>query len=223
MAIERNSEALRGILAALFAMLEQVGGATAARIPRPLHRGVLGVLRPAESAVRRLIVIAARGLAVKLAPSRPMPQGLIGRGRGNRLAFRLFDPRKRFAPSRRGTGPRAIPRILIFGRDPRVVALWSSLAPGAASPPPPDDGCVNAHRLSLRLQAVKLALEDLPRQARRLVRLQARREKVPSLRLRSPMRPGRPPGHRRKPVREIDHVLAECHALAWDAMAPDTS
>jgi hypothetical protein len=227
-AIERNSEALKGILAALFAMLEQAGGA---RLPRPLHRAVLSVLRPVESAVRRLIVIAARGLAVKPKPSRPMPQGLIGRGRRNRLAFRLFDPRKRFAPSRRETGPRAIPRIHIFGRDPRVAALWSSLGTGTASAPPPpaapapppDDGLIDARRLSLRLQAVKLALENLPRQARRLVRLRARREKVPALRLKSPLRPGRPPGHRRRPVHEIDHVLAECHGLACDALAPDTS
>jgi hypothetical protein len=150
-----------------------------------------------------------------------MPLGLIGRGRRNRLAFRLFDPRKRFAPSRREAGPRAIPRIRVFGRDPRVIALWAP--PTAAPAPPPDDGRIDARRLSLRLQAVKLALEDLPRQARRLVRLRARREKVPDLRFKSPLRPGRPPGHRRRPVHEIDHVLAECHGLAWDALAPDTS
>jgi hypothetical protein len=107
-AIERNSEALKGILAALFAMLEQAGGATA-RLPRPLHRAVLSVLRPAESAVRRLIVIAARGLTVKPAPARPVPQGLTGRGRRDRLAFRLFDPRKRFLPERRGAGPACHP------------------------------------------------------------------------------------------------------------------
>ena len=71
LAIERNSEALKGIVAALFAMLGLVGEATVSRIPQPLHRAVLRVLRPAESAMRRLIVIAARGLVVKLVPSRP--------------------------------------------------------------------------------------------------------------------------------------------------------
>jgi hypothetical protein len=150
-----------------------------------------------------------------------MPQGLAGRGRRDRLAFRLFDPRKRFAPSRREAGPRAVPRIRVIGRDPRVIALWAP--PPVLSAPPPDDGRIDARRLTLRLQAVKLALDDLPRQARRLVRLRARREKVPDLRFRSPQRPGRPPGHRRRPVHEIDRVLAECHALAWDAMAPNTS
>ncbi len=64
-AIERNSEALEGIIEALFAMLGLASDATVSRIPQPLHRAVLRVLRPAESAMRRLIVIAARGLVVK--------------------------------------------------------------------------------------------------------------------------------------------------------------
>ena len=95
LAIKRNSEALTGIIAALFAML---GDATVSRIPKPLHSAVLRVLRPAESAVRRLIVIAARGLVVKVAPSRPMPKGqMIGKGGGSRLpAFQLYDTRKYF-------------------------------------------------------------------------------------------------------------------------------
>ena len=93
-AIERNSEALNGIVGALFAMLGLAGEATVGRIPQPLHRAVLRVLRPAESAVRRLIVIAARGLVVKLTPSRPMPVVPIGKGRQSghsRPSFPLFD------------------------------------------------------------------------------------------------------------------------------------
>src|SRR5215212_2366965 len=89
-ALKHHSEALKGIIAALFAML---GEATVSRIPKSLHSATLLVLRPAESAVRRLIVVAARGLVVKLAPSRPMPKGLkIGKGNGSRLsAFQLYD------------------------------------------------------------------------------------------------------------------------------------
>ena len=96
LAIKHNSEALKGIIAALFAMLGLDGTDTVSRIPKPLHRAVLLVLRPAESAVRRLIVIAARGLVVKVAPSRPMPKGqIIGKGGGSRLpAFQLYDTRK---------------------------------------------------------------------------------------------------------------------------------
>ncbi|MDO8353424.1 MAG: hypothetical protein Q7T14_08170, partial [Aestuariivirga sp.] len=77
LAIKRNSEALKGIIETLFAMLGLDGDATVSWIPKPLHSAVLLVLRPAESAMRRLIVIAARGLVVKAAPSRPMPKGQI--------------------------------------------------------------------------------------------------------------------------------------------------
>ena len=75
LAIKRNSKALKGIIEVLFALLGLDGTDAASRIPRSLHSAVLGVLRPAESAVRRLIVIAARNVVVKLAPSRPMPEG----------------------------------------------------------------------------------------------------------------------------------------------------
>jgi hypothetical protein len=222
-AIERNSEALKGIVEALFAMLGLAGDATVGRIPQSLHRAVLRVLRPAESAVRRLIVIAARGLVVKLAPSRPMPAGPIGRGGGGRRAsFQLFDPRKNFAALRRRRFTRNPPRIHFFGSDPRVAALWPAPVP-APDPAPLPDGLVNAERLTRRLQALKLALEDLPRQARRLARWRVKRENMPNPKFKSPLRPGRPPGYRRKPVHEVDEVLAECHGLAFDAMKPDTS
>ncbi len=222
-AIERNSEALSGIVETLFAMLGLVGSATLARIPQPLHRAVLRLLRPAESAVRRLVVIAARGLVVKVASSRPMPAGPIGRGGGRRRpTFRLFDPRKSFALLRDATAARMLPRIHVFTGDPRVAALWSAPQPLAAPAAPPA-GVVNAARISRRLQALKSALEDLPRQARRLARWRLKRENAPSLKFRSPLRPGPPPGHRRKAVHEVDAVLAECHGLAWDALRLDTS
>ena len=221
-AIERNSEALKSIVEALFAMLGLDGDATRLRIPQPLHRAVLRVLRPAESAMRRLIVIAARGLVAKPAPSRPMPQGLIGRGGRKRLSFQLFDPRKNFASPRRRRFTRNPPRIHIFGSDPTVASLWAARRP-IADPVSPPDGLVGAARLTRRLQALKFALEDLPRQARRLARWRVRRENAPSPKFRSPLRPGHPPGHHRKPVHEVDEVLAECHGLACDAMKPDTS
>ena len=76
---------------------------------------------------------------------------------------------------------------------------------------------------SRRLQALKLALNDLPRQAKRLARWQHRREASPSHKFLSPLWPGHPPGYRRKPIHEVDDVLIECHALAFEAMRPDTS
>ena len=86
LAIKRNSEALKGIIAALFAMLGLDGDAVS-RIPRSLHRAVLRVLRPAESAVRRLIVIAARGLGGEGGAFASHAQGAqsIGKGGGPRF------------------------------------------------------------------------------------------------------------------------------------------
>ena len=224
-AIERNSEALKGIVEALFAMLGLAGEAPRLRIPQPLHRAVLRVLRPAESAMRRLIVIAARGLVVKLTPtpSRPMPTGPIRKGGGSRPpSFQLFDTRKNFARKRRGRPARNPPRIHFFTGDSWVTTTWSA-RPLAADPVSPPDGLVNSERLTRRLQALRLALEDLPRQARRLARWRVRRENAKSPKFRSPLRPGPPPGHRRKPVHEVDEVLIECHGLACDALRPDTS
>jgi hypothetical protein len=219
-AIERNSEALKAIVATLFAMLGLGGDATVERLPRALHRAALGVLRPAESALRRLIVIAARGMVAIPAPVRPMRQGLVIRGGGNRLSFQLFDRRKRFASERRVSGPPVLPRIHIFGSDPIIMAPRSAPPPAPAAPP--DDGAVEARRLLLRLAALKRALDDLPREARRLVRLRAKRAEKPGFRFTSPLRPGRPPGSRRIAVYDVDRVLAECHGLAFDAVAPDT-
>ena len=225
-AIERNSEALKGIIETLFAMLGLDGTDKAGRIPQPLHRAVLRVLRPAESAVRRLVVIAARGLVVKLSPSRPMSKGhMIGKGGGSRLpSFQLFDTRKDFPElrQRRVKYAKYPPRILFFGPASRVDSLWPS-PPPVAVPTLPSDGLVNAERISRRLQALKLALEDLPRQARRMARWRLRREVAKAPKFKSPLRPGPPPGHRKRQIHPIDEILADCHWLAWDAMKPDTS
>jgi hypothetical protein len=222
LAIKRNSEALKGIIAALFSMLGIDGTDMVGRIPRPLRSAVLLVLRPAESAMRRLIVIAARGLVVKVAPSRPMPKGhTIGKGDGSRLpSFQLFDTRKYFPELRqhRVKYAKNPPRIHVFPYDSLVAAPQP-----AAVPPPPPDGLVNAARLSRRLLALKSAIEDLPRQAKRLARWRVRRENMPSPKFKSPLRLGPPPGHRKKAIHPIDEILADCQWLAWDAMKPDTS
>ena len=94
-AIELNHTKLARIVAELIAMVEiTVNGA----VSNLIYRAVLRVLHPAESAVRRLIIIAARGTQVKLPPSRPMPKGRViaGKDGGGRISFQLFDTRKRF-------------------------------------------------------------------------------------------------------------------------------
>ena len=233
--IKRNSEALKGIIAELFAMLELAGLATVARLPRSAHSAVLRVLRPAESAVRRLIVIAARGLVVKLAPSRPVPPPkpakptAKGVGSSRPPSFQLFDPRKRSKPVRAMKSTRLVPYIgfLPPPPDPTVAAIFAARAARAplpaAPPPPPSDGLASAQGLTRRLAALKAALEDLPRQAKRLARWQQRRKEAPDHKFLSPLRYGRPPGYRRKPTHEVDEVLIECDDLAWEAMKPNTS
>jgi hypothetical protein len=196
-AIAINHKALARIVAGLIAILGLANGGAVARLPKPLYRALLVMMRPTEAAMRRLIVIAARGLKVKLRLRRPMPKGLVIAGKGEgRVAFQLFDTRKRFAAPRPSN---------------------------AAAGPKPTDGCVDAQRLSRRLAALKLALDTLPAQAKRLARWKARRKQMASPKFTSPLRPGQPPGHRKRPTDEIDFVLKECHGLAWDALREDTS
>jgi hypothetical protein len=226
-AIKHHGEALKGIVAALFAMLGLDGDDATERIAPRLHRAVLRVLRPAESAVRRLIIMAARGVVVKVAPSRPLPKGhKIGTGGGgSRLpAFQLYDTRKYFAelhPPRRKRSKNP-PRLHFFRSDGEGTT-WQARPPAAVRVLPPPDGLASAVRITLRLQALKAALDDLPRQARRMARWRVRREAMPGHVFTSPLRPGQPPGHRKKPLHEVDDILTECHGLACWAMEPDTS
>ncbi len=106
-AIKRNSEVLAGIVETLFVMLGLVGEATVSRIPWPAYRAVLRVLRPAESALRRLIVVAARGVVVAPAVSRPKSTRRVKTKKGgtSRLSFQLFDPQTRIVLPRRRRSP----------------------------------------------------------------------------------------------------------------------
>jgi hypothetical protein len=228
-AIEINHSALSRIVAALVAMLELAGKSAAERLPMPLYRAVVRVLRPAESAVRRLIIIAARGVVVKVPVSRVMPKGLVivprgGAGRGGgRIAFQLFDTRKRFAELAPVKMSRF--RVLSLG-DNHLVPLFQ---PRPSGPRPvkravaAPDGTVSASRLHRRLAAITQALDDLPHQAQRMARWKIRRARLDRLVFKTPLRPGRPPGHRKKPKHEVDLVLKECHALACDVLRQDTS
>src|SRR4051812_47329748 len=223
-AIETNQSALSRIVAELFAMVGLAVEGAGARLPRPLYHAALRVLRPAESAVRRLIVIATRGLVVKQYAPRPIPAGLKLRKRGGaRVSFQLFDCRKRFSIRRRGRILAAGPRVTVFGASPLVPLFKPWPAVSGEPKRAENDGTVNAARLVRRLEAVKSALADLPRHAKRLMRWQARRNRMANPIFRSPLRQGAPPGHRREPEDEVDFVLRECHALARDALRENTS
>jgi hypothetical protein len=224
LAISRNRDALRAVVAAIAALLAGHDNL----IARSMRNAAFAMLRPAESAARRLIVIAARGLAV----AAPVAGGFAWAGQpragapDRAPAFRLFDPKGRFARLVRAA-PAGVPRIRTF---------WGpSLAP--APPPPPasrplDPGAaVGSATLRRRLAALEAALADLPRQARRLARWRARwsQRRGPAAPPPSPLRIGRPPGWRARAGDAVDGVLRDCHALALDALRldaparPDTS
>jgi hypothetical protein len=227
MVIERNSEALFRVVASLVAMVRAHGGGAAKFLPREVYSAALILLRPAESAVRRLIIIAARTLAVnlKLSAARAFPAGLALSRNADRVpAFCLIDPLKRFAPEDFEWGKakeQVLPRISVPGLFDQVF-LPHSVEYG--------DGPVSSAALGRRVQALRYALDNLPRQARRLARWKARRDlarraEVWKPRRFSPMRPGFAPGYHRMDRREIDEILADCHYFAveaWD-WKPDTS
>ena len=223
--VDLQKPILASIVAGLFALLGLTGDSVLGRIPIELHRNVRRVLRPAESAARRLIVVMAMFVKVKPEPSRaprPIPKNIIRTGQAKpRICFRLFDPRPRIFQKRRPKNvPRRQPSITFFSNDGSYRRI--SLAP---PPPPPSDGLENSAHLVRRLHALKAALDDLPRQAKRLARTLARRRNSPDVivKLKTPLRPGRPPGHRKKPRLEIDHVLRECEWLGRNVLPPDSS
>jgi hypothetical protein len=227
LAIERYRKPLLRIVAALFAMIGLREGGTVERLSWPLYRAVLQVLRPAEAAVRRLIIVMARDMAAKPPPARKAParRKISSKGRRGRKPFQLFDPRQRFDgnDNRRTPGvQRAEPRIHFFEFDPRS-PLFRQPPPGAAAPARVPQDTVNAAPLCRRLAAIRHALDDLAAQARRYARWRARPVEQRRPKLASPLRPGPPPGYRKRPTHQVHDILAECHWLASTLPQPDTS
>jgi hypothetical protein len=214
---------------------------------------VLRLLRPAEAAARRLIIVAARGIVVALPPARP---------REPQPASRKPGPAQSILRNGVGTGiilPRNVPRPEMRGEaEPRrrlclplldPLPRWGGgkrsatrgvpriCFPGLTKPfpvaaaPAPDDP-IDATRLNLRLQALGRALDDLPREARRFARWRARRRlacEQGRIGRSSPLKPGRAAAlpksfGRRRPAHEVHDVLRDLHGLArWAIEKPDTS
>jgi hypothetical protein len=146
------------------------------------------------------------------------------------LTLPLFDrlPRWKSRP-RRAT--KSVPRISVPGVTERF----------PLPPPPSPDDPVDTARLGRRFATLAAALDDLPAQARRFARWRARNNAIvaqnrnrdaaaqtaetrhlPYRRVRSrriwPLKPGRPPGWRRKPGHEVHEVLNNTHGLAFDVL-----
>ncbi|MCG6115561.1 MAG: hypothetical protein MEQ84_10225 [Mesorhizobium sp.] len=175
-------------------------------IPRLLWRAILALLRPAESAARRLIIATARGLVgAPPAPRQPKQPTMEPLLRRFGIAV-MVTPADRAAILPRSTGegdhakrggggaepcarlslplfdpPR---RLALYGQRRRHVPphaaprIWCPglTEPARLPPPPSPEDLVSAEHLGRRIAALTAALDDLPGQARRFARLRASRE-----------------------------------------------
>ena len=233
------------LLAELLKLCAEIGlngGGTLERVPKPVHRYALRILRTVESAARRLILAAARNIVVEPPPQRPPRQAkprqkpaaepkaeAEGKPRRQRRPlFNLFDALRRVGRRFRRKKRQIEPRIHFFAApDPRIPEFLRSPAP----PPPPvaekkiDDGMVSAKNLVRRLLAAADALNDIPGHAMRLARWQAKPKEDRRPERWGPLRSGRPPGFRQRPIHVVDEILKECHWLAIQGNPPldDTS
>ncbi len=197
--IDVQTRLLLRVVARMVAMLPGGDGILLRRV----YLVVLSMLRPAESAARRVIAIAET--LVTITPSakrKAQPKGGIPKGDGEHIpAFPLFDLRLSFRPRTKR----------VAGIGPRIRPLDGTSEP---TPPPPPaaspDDIVDGATLMRRIAALRAALENVPKQAQRLARQLAGGR----TRYRRVMRPGRPPGHRERGRRAVDYILADCQSLA---------
>jgi hypothetical protein len=217
LAIRRNRDQLRQIVLALFALARMRVGGSLFCLQRDVFSAIMLVLRPAESAVRRLIVIAAHGLVLKPPPPREALMVSLSNHEGfpPTRAFKLFDPLKSFDQEDFWVEAQRQHDHALRQLDPASGFTIIDTTP------------VDATHISQRLNALMRALDNLPHQARRLIRWQSKRDaalKAHRPTRLSPIRPGLPPGWRERKIHEIDDVLKECHGLANDLLnVPNTS
>jgi hypothetical protein len=210
LAIDKNREKLLRIILALMASLGLIDGGKLTTLPFYLYKRALHILRPAEAAVRRLIMMAAHEMELRGFNLSPPGRG-VGKADGEGIfrrqtgvetgwakpSFTLIDPLKPFSEES--------PDYSEFGPS------FDDEQSSSNHTPTPATG------LGRRLLALKRALDNIDKQARRLTRWYAMRDlalKQNHPHRLSPLRPGFPPGYRRKPIHEIEHVLLDCHSLA---------
>jgi hypothetical protein len=248
-AIERNREPLLRHILGLFALIGLVEGGMVERLSRPVYRRALTVLKSAESAVRRLIIVMARDIVVEPRPKRPAPKGLVrsregrfqgkgsgkgGPGKGQKPStpsFTLFDPEKRCDAGRprrrRRRTPKVGPRIRVLDYDPRIPEFLRGPdprpAPVVESKFAVKDNTVSAKRLCRRLFAIIGALTNMEREAKRYARWWAQPVEERRPKRERALRFGWPPGWRIRPTHEVHEILKECHWLVRELPTPDTS
>jgi hypothetical protein len=223
LAIDKNREKLLRIILALMASLGLVDGGKLTTLPYYLYKRALRIIRPAEAAVRRLIMMAAYEMELRgfnLSPGVPA-SGLPLKGGADIGGGGPKDRRGVFQRQNGMESGWATPSFILI--DPLKPFTEESPDYSEFGPSLNDESASSNHTptpatsLGRRLLALKRALETIDKQARRLTRWYAMRDQALAQnhphRL-SPLRPGFPPGYRRKPIQEIEHVLLDCHSLA---------
>ncbi|MFI0845997.1 hypothetical protein [Mesorhizobium sp. IMUNJ 23232] len=171
-------------------------------LPRHLYRAILLLLRPAESAARRLIIAASRGIVVTLPRFRPRKPKLkisdtVAAMRRLGLAVNLskqdfarYEAERKAAERRaarsRGQNlslldplkyPFRIRRKYVPAHAAPRIRSFADDAPYHRPPPPPSrDDPIGAAKLTLRLDALGRVLDDLSGQAQRFARWKARND-----------------------------------------------
>lgn len=197
----------RALLRLVATLIALAGSTVGAFLPAGIRRAILRVLRPAEAAGRRLIVVTAQEISISALVARPAPIGEIPKGDGKDVpSFALFDPRKRF------------PEI---GTGASLLSGYMHGGVGRGDPSVPEGREPSDARVLARLKSLHAALDDIPKEARRLARLLAKRREAdePPIRL-SPLRPSFPPGYRQRQTHQVDEILVECDLLARRVLGP---
>jgi hypothetical protein len=221
---ELNHRALQRILADLWIMSGFGGIDRRTTILRSVHRLVTRLLRPAEAAARRLILVLALRITVTLPPSRaaaPKPD--------NTRPDRVQPPVDLPPDEWRSDGWRpfvlaeSLSRLLNPNVQPRP---FRGIAPAR-------DTEIDGARLAHRIDALCHALDDIQAAAQRMARWQALRKRAQERGVfcaTHPLRPGPPldlRGRARQRLKkhELFGILQYAHESAWWArnQPPDTS
>jgi hypothetical protein len=237
-AIEHYRSALQRIVAGLVVLAGLAEGAVVTRLTPAKYRKILKILRPAEAAVRRLIITVANVLIPQELVYKPRKEQAerksqkertrkSGRKSGSgRVSFQLLDPRGRDGdgePRRK----KRLPRIITFDAPAPASFQERYFAPNPSEPGPTQEqepeltaaefpyATVNAKQLVRRLLAIQAALADLPAQAKRYARWYSSPVEDRRPMIGSAIRFGQPPGlPKRLPKRlreEVHDILWECH------------
>ena len=206
-------------VAALASRIAALLGA-ATMLPRSLRNQALRLLRPAESMLRRLLVLMAIKQSAIWSRHSPHPEPVEGRGRATIEPARRKHPR---APSQNFPllDPLHLPSMVqppppyaTFG--PRIWSLGSDWTYLPAQTELPE--LLPIARLQDRLARLQAALDAPDKHVARMARWLARRGDGQRPRRLFPMRPGRPPGYARRGNDQLGlSALRDLNHFAWRA------